>query len=81
MFNSISRQKIRHIIAEDFPDLLSFIDMMYATKGQSIVELDDGSWEAIDVVEGFSQGCPLSPIFAGISSTEPHFAKTGQTDA
>ena len=39
MFNSISRQKLRHIIAEDFPDLLSFIDMMYATKGQTMVKL------------------------------------------
>ena len=31
-----------------------------------MAKLEDGSWEAINVVEGFSQGCPLSPIFAGI---------------
>ena len=53
MFNLISRQKLRHIIAEDFPDLLPFVDMLYATKGQTMVKLEDGSWEAIDVVEGF----------------------------
>ena len=29
-------------------------------------KLEDDSWEAIYVVEGFSQGCPLSPVFAGI---------------
>ena len=62
MFNSISSQKLRHIIAEDFPDLLPFVDMLYATKGQTMVELEDGSWEAIDVVEGFSQGF-LPPLF------------------
>ena len=66
MFNSVSRQKLRHIIAEDFPDLLPFVEMLYTTKGQSMVKLEYGSWETIDVEEGFSQGCPLSPIFAGI---------------
>ena len=54
MFNSISRQKLRHIIAEDFPDLPPFVDMLCATKGQTMVKLEDGFWEAIDVVEGFS---------------------------
>ena len=31
-----------------------------------MVKLEDGSWEAIDKVEGVSQGCQFSPIFAGI---------------
>ena len=66
MFNSISRQKLRHIITDDFPDLLPFVNMLYATQGHTMVKLDDGSWEAIGVVEGFSQGCTLSPIFVGI---------------
>ena len=54
----------RYITAEDFPDLLPFVGM-YATKGQTMVKPEDGSWEAIDVAEGFSQGRPLSPVFAG----------------
>ena len=54
MFNSISRQKLRHIIAADFPNLLPFVDMLYATKGQTMVKLEDGSWKDIDVFEGFS---------------------------
>jgi hypothetical protein len=66
MFNSVSRQKLRHIVGEDFPDLLPFVDMLYANKDQSMVKLEDGSWETIDVEEGFAQGCPLSPVFAGI---------------
>ena len=44
MFNSISRQKLRHIIAEDFSDLLPCVNMLYATKGQTMVKLEDGSW-------------------------------------
>ena len=43
-----------------------FVDMLYANKGQSMVKLEDGSWETIDVEEEFSQGCPFSPVFAGI---------------
>ena len=31
-----------------------------------MIKLEDGSWKAIDVIEGFSQGCRLSPIFAGV---------------
>ena len=44
----------------------AFVDMLYVTKGQTMAKLEDGSWEAINVVEGFSQSCPLSPMFAGI---------------
>ena len=57
---------MRHIIATDFPNLLPFTDMLYASKGQTMVKLKDGSWEIISAEEGFSQGCPISPILAGI---------------
>ena len=54
-------------VAEDFPDLLPFVDMLYAPKGQAMVKLEYGSCssEAIDVVEGLSQGLSMSSIFAG----------------
>ena len=66
MFNSTSRQKLRHVVAEDFPDLLPVVEILYANKKQTMVKLEDGSWAAINVVEGFSRGCPLSHVFAGI---------------
>ena len=40
--------------------------MLYAASGQTMVKLEDGSWEIIDVEERFSQGCPLLPVFAEI---------------
>ena len=66
MFNCISRQTLRHIMATDFPKLLPFTDMLCATEGQTMVKLKDGSWKILNTKEGFSQGWSLSPIFAGI---------------
>ena len=42
-------QRESHIIAEDFPDLLLFFGMLYATRGQTIIKLEGGSWEIIDM--------------------------------
>ena len=66
MFNAISRHKLREIVREDFPCLENFVDSLYAQPGKTCVKLDDGEWEEIPVCEGFSQGCPLSPILAAI---------------
>ncbi|KAL7523057.1 hypothetical protein ACHAXR_000534, partial [Thalassiosira sp. AJA248-18] len=66
MFNAISRHKLRDIVREEFPCLQSFVDSLYATPGKSCVKMSDGDWEDIVVSEGFSQGCPLSPILAAI---------------
>ena len=48
------------------PALKAFVDSLYALPGTTNVKLSDGEWEAIKVCEGFSQGCPLSPILAAI---------------
>ena len=40
--------------------------MLYKEPGSQMVRKVDGTWVAIPVEEGFSQGCPLSPIFAAI---------------
>ena len=66
MFNAISREELREIIANDFPALESFADMLYEEDGETYVRMGDGSWAIIPVTEGFSQGCPLSPVFAAL---------------
>ena len=66
MFNAVSREKLRHIIAESYPELESFADLLYADFGTTCVKRDDGSWFRISVEEGFAQGCPASPVFAAI---------------
>ena len=66
MFNAVSRQKCRQIIASEFPELQDFIDMLYLEEGTTRVRKDDGTWETIPVREGFSQGCPASPFFAAL---------------
>ena len=66
MFNAVSREELREIISNDFPALEHFADMLYEEDGETYVRMGDGSWSVIDVTEGFSQGCPLSPVFAAL---------------
>jgi len=66
MFNAMSRQKLRQILERDFPELSPLADMLYKEAGHQMVRKADGTWVAIPVEEGFSQGCPFSPIFAAI---------------
>ena len=66
MFNAISREELRGIIANEFPSLERFTDMLYEKPGETYVRMSDGSWSVIAVEEGFSQGCPLSPVFAAL---------------
>jgi hypothetical protein len=69
MFNAVSHQKLRQIISREFPELESFADCLYEEPGQSIIQKSDGTWESIPVNEGFSQGCPASPVFAAFVLT------------
>ena len=66
MFNEISRQKLREIIEKKYPELQSFADLLYEQNGKTGVKMADGSWNYIPVQEGFSQGCPMSPVFAAL---------------
>ena len=66
MFNAVSREKLRQVISEQFPELEAFADLLYEEQGHTVIKHSDGSWEWIPVQEGFSQGCPLSPVFVGI---------------
>ena len=70
MFNAVSRERLREIIAEKFPSLEPFADLIYEEAGETFVRLEDGTWTIIVVQEGFSQGCPASPIFAAIVLNE-----------
>lgn len=70
MFNAVSRERLREVIAAKFPTLEPFADLLYDGIGETIVKLEDGTWTSIFVREGFSQGCPVSPIFAAIVLNE-----------
>ncbi len=66
MFNAVSRRRLRTIIAREFPELANFADLLYEQEGSTAVKLADGTWHYIPVREGFSQGCPMSPVFAAL---------------
>ena len=66
MFNAVSRERLRQVIAEKFPSLEAFADLIYEEPGKQFYKWEDGSWSSITVEEGFSQGCPASPVFAAI---------------
>ena len=66
MFNSVSRERLREIISSEFPALESFADLIYDGEGETFVKLENGDWSIIPVCEGFSQGCPASPVFAAL---------------
>eukprot|EP00984_Skeletonema_dohrnii_P016248 scaffold7173_cov81-Skeletonema_dohrnii-CCMP3373.AAC.1 len=66
MFNAVSRHKLREIIAHEFPHLQKFTDSLYQDYHTAMFKNSENEWEQFTVEEGFTQGCPLSPIFAGI---------------
>ena len=70
MFNAISREKLRELVRAKFPELVAFADLLYKKDGSTGVKLVDGRWRYIPVQEGFSQGCPMSPVFAAIVLNE-----------
>ena len=69
MFNAVSRHKLREIMAYEFPHLLPFTDKLYEHHHTAKFKDDSDTWQHFKVEEGFTQGCPLSPLFAGIVLT------------
>jgi hypothetical protein len=65
-FNSISRQEVRHIIKQHFPELTPFIDLLYGDDNIAHFLFPNGEWGSYTQEEGFTQGCPLSPILAAL---------------
>jgi hypothetical protein len=63
-FNSVSRQEFFHIIATHFPELLPLTLLFYDNPMMVHLKWEDGSLRQLMMKEGFSQGCPLSPLFA-----------------
>lgn len=66
MFNAVSREELRRIIKEHFPILEPFADLLYDDFGKVFAKREDGTWLELAVEEGFSQGCPISPIFGAL---------------
>ena len=66
MFNNILRERLMHIIAERFPELINIANLFYASPGKVHYRWDDGSWRTISMMEGVTQGCPLSCLFAAL---------------
>jgi hypothetical protein len=66
MFNAVSRERLREIISQKFPTLEAYSDLIYDGNGETFVRLENGEWTVIPVEEGFSQGCPASPVFAAL---------------
>jgi len=69
MFNAVSRHKLREIIATEFPHLAPIANSLYKDTHQAMYKALDNNWQTIVVEEGFTQGCPFSPLFAGIVLT------------
>ena len=69
MFNAVSRHKLREIIAHEFPHLQPITDSLYEDYHTAKFKNSDNKWEHFTVEEGFTQGCPFSPLFAGLVLT------------
>ena len=63
-FNSVSRQEFFDVIGRHFPEILPLTTLFYGTDMTVHHKWNDGSWRHLQMKEGVSQGCPLSPLFA-----------------
>ena len=66
MFNACSRTKCREILdsRDETKPLLPLFDLLYSTTTTNWYQNQHGNNATINQEEGFSQGCPLSPLFA-----------------
>ena len=63
-FNSVSRQEFFDVIRLHFPELLPLTTLFYENATTVHHKWHDGSWRRLQMREGVTQGCPLSPLFA-----------------
>lgn len=66
MFNAVSCERLHELISDKFPTLKAYADLIYDRPGETFVRLQNGDWRIIAVTDGFSQGCPASPVFAAL---------------
>ena len=66
MFNACSRTKCREILTShpETQPLLPLFDLLYSNTTKNWYQDPKGNNATIQQEEGFSQGCPLSPLFA-----------------
>eukprot|EP00957_Ditylum_brightwellii_P064047 4858673-Ditylum_brightwellii.AAC.1 len=66
MFNTMSREKCRHVLSTKFPHLLCLFDALYRWANKVHVRKEDGTLETFLQFEGFALGCPLSGVFSAL---------------
>ena len=66
MFNACSRSRCREILQRNdaTKPLLALFDLLYAADTNNWYQDHEGNNHTLNQPEGFSQGCPLSPLFA-----------------
>jgi len=66
MFNAASRLACKDHLDKDMPDLVCVFDLLYHQSNVIWYQWPDGTWDKFLQDEGFTQGCPLSVLFACI---------------
>ena len=66
MFNSISRKEFFNVIETSFPELLPLTTLLYNDPGTVYHKWTNNTWRTLQMDEGSTQGCPLSPIFGSL---------------
>jgi hypothetical protein len=65
MFNTVHRDTVRAELTEHLPQLVQLFDNLYPPDGNQVwLRTASGHWESFHQLEGFAQGCPLSPLFS-----------------
>ena len=66
MFNACSRTRCREILHNNdaTKPLVALFDLLYASDTNNWYQDHEGNHKTLNQPEGFSQGCPLSPLFA-----------------
>jgi hypothetical protein len=68
MFDAVSREACRSVLEnhKKCNALIPFFDILYSTDNVCWHRTPEGTLSAFSQAEGFTQGCPLSPLFASL---------------